>query len=225
MRHLCTLLAVTSVVAACSSSKNPLISKTEAGSSPDGGAQPANKVSGSAALTFTPTFAGFISGSGGCDVCSGPSPGPSGPSHYDETVVVLTDDPNVSAHCALDAATYLLDFKSYRYLTLSIAGIQQLTAGTYATSASTILPANATANTTAVEITESCPTDSACADSSDVFTGTVVVTKVGSSVQGTFTTTEQGDGATLELSGSFDAIHCPGISIGLPTPCLGCAVG
>ena len=226
MKYVSTFVAAAVVITACSSAEKTSTSSPDGGSHSDAGAGPSTSVTGSAALTFTPKFAGYLTASGGCVVCSGPSPGPSGPAHYDTALVLLTDDPDVATHCAADGAVHLFDFTTYHYLSfsISIAGTQALTAGTYTTTNVT-LPVNATNGETAVEISESCPTGSACANEGDVFQGSIIIKSVGSSITGTFDATEAAEGGTLKLSGSFDAVSCPQMPAGNPVPCLGCAAG
>jgi hypothetical protein len=215
---------------------------------PTDGGGPGTMLTGTGALTFTPTFVGASTTSGSCPVCGGLPMGnpvgdggpisvpdandsfPSGPASFHGVVVVMSDDPGLQASCASDAAGgYDFDFQRYHYLTVQVVSTGVISPGTYAIHSAL---SQADGGVSYGYVDDSVPVASTGSSgigyaNEDNGTGTVKITVFGSSVQGSFDATgleRFGGGASQgNLSGSFDAPLCPGLAASaFEGPCGGC---
>jgi hypothetical protein len=141
-------------------------------------------------------------------------------------VVLLTDDPNVSANCA--SAAYALDPARYHYVTVQVVSTQTIAPASYAIHGSLAQAGGASAYAYVVEMR---PVDGGSPGldyvNDDNATGTVVLTTTGDTASGSFTADglEQfGGGASQgNLTGSFAASSCPALAqIAFQSPCGGC---
>lgn len=206
------------------SSSTGTSSGTSTGSS---GSPTTTTVTGSSPLTFTPSFVGSSSTSGHCPACSGP-PGsgtgsyPSGPPSYEALVVTLSNDPGLEGQCTADGGSYMFDYQQYHYLTVEVISTASVTPGTYAIDASADSDGGPAAF---AEVLEYFPGTGAFADVESA-AGSVVLTGLGSNVQGTFDVTKlylQGSASSDTVGGAFDAPSCPALSeLTFQTPCGGC---
>jgi hypothetical protein len=223
MRHLASKVlilppACLALLAACSGTTT-------------GGGSSTTSITGTATLTFSTSFVGSASTSGTCPVC-GPLPGsggsgtPSGPASYHGVVVLLSDDPSLQGHCADASAEYSFDNAKYHYLTIQVTSTEAIASGSYV-----IHPGfNQTTGGSYGYVDESKPTNEPTGvgfDNEDNGTGTVDITALGTSVQGSFDAMGLelfGAGASQgDLSGTFDAPSCPALAaIAFQGPCGGC---
>jgi hypothetical protein len=225
------------VASACSNTSHGS-SEADAATSRDSGG-PGTSVSGTAKLTFTPTFVGSAVSSGSCPVCGGlPMAGdaggggsfPSGPASYDGVVVVLSDDPNLHASCDADAGSgYAFDFQHYHYLTVQVLSTEPIAVGSYAIH-SALSQADGGVSFGYVDDSVPLAADASHGigyDNEDNGTGTVTITGLGNVVTGSFNAGGlelYGSGASQgNVSGSFDAPSCPSLAeSAFQRPCGGC---